>query len=88
MSDQQAYVQHDVQLFNCITMELDMACCEAQLLGMGLQSGNRRSSIGSASTTSTDSQMSNEEFEAFLSAALHEELVSACADAFLQNTQQ
>jgi hypothetical protein len=84
----QAYVQHDVQLFNSISRELDIAGCEAQLLGMGLQPCNRRNSIGSSSTTSTGSQMSNEEFEAFLSAALHEELVAACADAFLQNRQQ
>jgi hypothetical protein len=77
---EQALSQHSVQLFSQLVMELDMASCEAQLVGMGLQQSQRRSSIGSAS--STGSYMSNEEFEDFLLAALQEELAEQVADGF------
>lgn len=72
---EQSYTQQNNELFNSLVMELDMAGCEAQLGGMNLQRG-RRSSIGSSSSTSTGSYMSNDEFEDFLFAVLQQELAA------------
>lgn len=84
MSEQELS-QHNVHLFSQLVMELDMAGCDAQLGGMGLQHPQRRSSIGSAS--STGSYMSNEDFEEFLLAALQEELAEQVADGFQAQQQ-
>lgn len=70
--------RHEMDLFNSLVMELNMASAQAQLGNINLESG-RCNSIASCSSSSCGSYTSNEEFEDFLFAVLHEELAAQAA---------